>query len=233
MSLARVQRQAGWVSPLLLIAAIVGAWEAAVRVSGAPLWLLPAPERRFAIPCRGQGHSAAERVSDLLRGADRVCLRGCRRRGARYRRLPVPDAEPGALPDHHRQPDHPDPGPCAAAPRLVWVWPRAEGDRHRPGWVLPDRGQHGRGSPLNRPRRGQLVALLRRLARKGLPAGGVSVEPAVHLRRRQNRRRHLRHRRGIRRARRGQSRSRLSDDPRYRSVRDAANGGGNRLALRS
>ena len=37
------QRQAGWVSPLLLFASIVVVWEIAVRLSGAPLWLLPAP----------------------------------------------------------------------------------------------------------------------------------------------------------------------------------------------
>jgi ABC-type nitrate/sulfonate/bicarbonate transport system permease component len=43
MSLARVRRQAGWISPLLLIAVILGAWEIGVRVSGAPPWLLPAP----------------------------------------------------------------------------------------------------------------------------------------------------------------------------------------------
>src|SRR5215210_2802162 len=43
MNLARLQRQVSWVSPLLLIAGIVGVWEMAVRVSGAPLWLLPAP----------------------------------------------------------------------------------------------------------------------------------------------------------------------------------------------
>ena len=43
MSLARVRRQAGWISPLLLIAVILGAWEIGVRVSGAPPWLVPAP----------------------------------------------------------------------------------------------------------------------------------------------------------------------------------------------
>ena len=43
MSLSRLQRQVGWVSPLLLIAGIVSLWEIAVRVSDAPLWLLPAP----------------------------------------------------------------------------------------------------------------------------------------------------------------------------------------------
>jgi ABC-type nitrate/sulfonate/bicarbonate transport system permease component len=43
MSLARVRRQASWISPLLLIAVILGAWEIGVRVSGAPPWLLPAP----------------------------------------------------------------------------------------------------------------------------------------------------------------------------------------------
>jgi ABC-type nitrate/sulfonate/bicarbonate transport system permease component len=37
------QRRASWVSPLLLIAAIVACWEVAVRLSGTPLWLLPAP----------------------------------------------------------------------------------------------------------------------------------------------------------------------------------------------
>ena len=43
MSRARIKRQADWVFPLLLIAAIVGAWELAVRLTSAPLWLLPAP----------------------------------------------------------------------------------------------------------------------------------------------------------------------------------------------
>jgi ABC-type nitrate/sulfonate/bicarbonate transport system permease component len=43
MSPASLRRQAGWVSPLLLIALIVGVWEIAVRLSGTPVWLLPAP----------------------------------------------------------------------------------------------------------------------------------------------------------------------------------------------
>ena len=43
MSLPRLRRQVSWVSPLLLIAGMVGVWEIAVRVTGAPLWLLPAP----------------------------------------------------------------------------------------------------------------------------------------------------------------------------------------------
>jgi ABC-type nitrate/sulfonate/bicarbonate transport system permease component len=43
MTLASLQRQAGWVSPLLLFALILGVWEVSVRLSGAPLWLLPAP----------------------------------------------------------------------------------------------------------------------------------------------------------------------------------------------
>jgi ABC-type nitrate/sulfonate/bicarbonate transport system permease component len=43
MTVANVQRQASWVSPLLLIALIVGVWEIAVRLSDVPTWLLPAP----------------------------------------------------------------------------------------------------------------------------------------------------------------------------------------------
>src|SRR3712207_6428547 len=38
-----LRRQAGSVAPFLLIALVAGAWEIAVRLSGAPLWLLPAP----------------------------------------------------------------------------------------------------------------------------------------------------------------------------------------------
>ncbi len=43
MTLAKLRRQVGWVSPLLLISAILVAWELAVRLTSAPLWLLPAP----------------------------------------------------------------------------------------------------------------------------------------------------------------------------------------------
>ena len=43
MSVTRLQRQAGWALPFLLIAAIVGAWELGVRLTNTPLWLLPAP----------------------------------------------------------------------------------------------------------------------------------------------------------------------------------------------
>jgi ABC-type nitrate/sulfonate/bicarbonate transport system permease component len=43
MTVASLQRHASWVSPVLLIALIVGVWELAVRLSGVPLWLLPAP----------------------------------------------------------------------------------------------------------------------------------------------------------------------------------------------
>lgn len=43
MTLARFCRHAVWISPLLLIAAILGAWELAVRLTSTPLWLLPAP----------------------------------------------------------------------------------------------------------------------------------------------------------------------------------------------
>src|SRR5829696_9167193 len=43
MSLTKLERQAGWVAPLLLIALILGTWELAVRLASAPIWLLPAP----------------------------------------------------------------------------------------------------------------------------------------------------------------------------------------------
>jgi ABC-type nitrate/sulfonate/bicarbonate transport system permease component len=43
MTPGSLRRQMGWVSPVLLIALFVGVWEIAVRLSGVPLWLLPAP----------------------------------------------------------------------------------------------------------------------------------------------------------------------------------------------
>ena len=43
MRLARIQRQASWAAPLVLIVAIVIVWEIAVRVTNTPAWLLPAP----------------------------------------------------------------------------------------------------------------------------------------------------------------------------------------------
>jgi ABC-type nitrate/sulfonate/bicarbonate transport system permease component len=43
MTRSSLRRQAGWVSSFLLLALVVGVWEIAVRLSGAPLWLLPAP----------------------------------------------------------------------------------------------------------------------------------------------------------------------------------------------
>lgn len=43
MSPVKLQREAGWLSPLLLVAALVAIWEIAVRLTNAPLWLLPAP----------------------------------------------------------------------------------------------------------------------------------------------------------------------------------------------
>jgi len=43
MTLAKLRRHVGWVSPLILISAIMVAWELAVRLTSTPLWLLPAP----------------------------------------------------------------------------------------------------------------------------------------------------------------------------------------------
>ena len=43
MTRACLQRLAGWVSPFLFVALLVGVWEIAIRLSGAPSWLLPAP----------------------------------------------------------------------------------------------------------------------------------------------------------------------------------------------
>ena len=47
MTQARRQRQMSWVPPIFLVAAILGIWEIAVRLSGVPLWLLPAPSDVF------------------------------------------------------------------------------------------------------------------------------------------------------------------------------------------
>lgn len=43
MTFVRIERQAAWIAPLLLIAGMVVVWEFAVRLSGTPSWLLPAP----------------------------------------------------------------------------------------------------------------------------------------------------------------------------------------------
>jgi ABC-type nitrate/sulfonate/bicarbonate transport system permease component len=43
MKLVRIQRQAGWGAPLMLIAALLVSWQIAVRITDAPEWLVPAP----------------------------------------------------------------------------------------------------------------------------------------------------------------------------------------------
>ena len=232
MTLASLRRQAGWVSPLLLIALIVGVWEIAVRLSGVPLWLLPAPsdvvrslveDRDILLP------NALVTFSEVLVGFACAVVAGVGLGIAVYRSptlnrafypiiiasqtIPIPALAPlllvslgyGLLPK-------------VIVTALVGFFPivvnTVEGLRSTDRDVV------------------NLLRSLRRLPRKGLSSGGISVEPAVDLRRRPDRRRNLRHRRRIRRARRRQSRSRLSDDPRHRAVRDTENGRGDRLALR-
>ena len=43
MMVARIQRQARWGAPIILIAAILLTWEISVRITNAPKWLVPAP----------------------------------------------------------------------------------------------------------------------------------------------------------------------------------------------
>ena len=55
MSLARLQRQAGWVSPLLLIAVIVGVWEIGGSSLGRAVMAPAGAERRLCDPSSRTG----------------------------------------------------------------------------------------------------------------------------------------------------------------------------------
>ena len=92
---ARLRRQTGWICPVLLIGGIVVIWEIAVRLTNAPLWLLPAPSDVLRALVEDRDILLPNALVTLLRGPDRVRLRGCRRGRARHRRLPFADAEPG------------------------------------------------------------------------------------------------------------------------------------------
>ena len=232
MSLARVQRQAGWVSPLLLIAAIVGAWEVAVRVSDTPLWLLPAPSDVFRSLIEDRDillPNALVTFSEVLIGFACAVVAGVGLGIAVYRSptlnralypiiiasqtIPIPALAPLLLVSFGY-----GLAPKVIVTALVGFFP-----------VVVNTVEGLRSTDRD------VINLLRSFGasrRKSLPARGVSVEPAIDLRRSQNRRRHLRHRGGVRRTRRGQSRSGIFNDPCYRSVRDTAHGRGNRVALR-
>ncbi len=61
-----------WLAPLLLIAALLIGWQVAVRLTGTPRWLLPAPSDVLVAFINDWRDPGSERAGHALRGAGRV-----------------------------------------------------------------------------------------------------------------------------------------------------------------